>query len=296
MESAFSVRPLEALLRAGHDVRFVMRPIGGLSSRQDVTLKRHRGFDLAMRRLVGLGDDAAIRNPLAMAADRDIPAWLVGNVNTSLVHKLFRREAIDLIVIAFFNQLLKPATYGLARLGAINLHPSALPRYRGPAPLFWTYRDGVDRTALTVHRLAAGEDNGNILVQRHVDIPLGLPGEDLVDELADISLSATPEAIDLVVDGAPGTPQDDAGATRAPRPGEADTMLTPALGATRLYHMARGLGRWNNLTMTVGDDRFRVIDGVGLEAGQTLPGDTAVIGSDLLVACDDGLVRLRVRL
>ena len=295
MESVFSVRPLEALLQAGHDVRFVMRPIGPLSSRGDVVLKRHRGFDLAMRRLLGLGNATAENNPLAMAADRDIPAWLVGNVNTSLVHRLLRRERIELIVIAFFNQLLTPTTYGLADLGAINLHPSALPQYRGPAPLFWTFRDAVPSTALTIHRIAAGEDNGNILEHCPVEIPLGLAGEDLVDQLADQAHAFTPIAVEKVANGVPGTPQDEALATRAPRPGPGDVVVDASFGATRLFHFVRGVGRWNNVTIEVGGERVRLLDGVDLDVDRRLPGESAIVGDDVLVGCPDGVVRLRMR-
>ena len=184
MESVFSVRPLQAMLRAGHDVRFVMRPIGPLATRRQAILRRHRGFDVAVRRLLGRDDgEAARRDPFTVAANADIPAWIVGNASAPAAVKLVERERVDVLVIAFFNQLLKPAMLAAARFGAVNLHPSLLPAYRGPAPLFWTYRDGAAESGLTVHRVGPGEDDGAILAQTAVPVPFGMPGEELVDAL-----------------------------------------------------------------------------------------------------------------
>ncbi len=295
MESVFSVRPLEALLAAGHDVRFVMRPIGPLASRNEAVLKRHRGFDLAMRRLLGLKDDTIHTNPLAVAADRDIPAWLCGNANTPQVQQLLRREKVDLIVVAFFNQLLKPAVLAIPELGAVNFHPSLLPAYRGPSPLFWTYKDGCETTGLTIHRIAAGEDDGAVLRRLPAPLPLGKAGEDLVDELADLAAAHIVAAVEDVAKGMPGDAQDPIAATRAPRPAEQDLIIDGAVPARRLFHFARGVGRWNPLWCSAVGDRLRVLDADSWDDSAALPGEHALVGDILHLGTVDGIVRLKVR-
>ena len=295
MESVFSVRPLEALIAAGHDVRFVLRPIGPLSSRSEPVLKRHRGFDLAMRRMLGLNDDAIRTNPLAVAADRDIPAWLCGNASTPQVQQLIRREKVDLLVVAFFNQLLKPAVLSIPRLGAINFHPSLLPAYRGPAPLFWTYKDGRDETGLTIHQIAPGEDDGAVLARLPLPLPLGMPGEELVDELAELAAHNVVDAVEAVARGAAGVPQDPAAATRAPRPLEHDLVIDAALPARRIFHFARGVGRWNPLWCHAVGDRLRVLDADSFDDSVALPGEHALVGDLLHLGTVDGVVRLKVR-
>lgn len=303
MESVFSVKPLEAILAAGHDVRFVMRPIGGMETRTRPVLKRHRGFDVAVRRALGIerGRDDPSRNPLAVAADRDIPAWLVGDASSAPSIALMKRERVDLLVIAFFNQLLKPPVLATAPGGAINLHPSLLPKYRGPAPLFWTFRDGLQTAGLTLHRVASGEDDGDILLQEEVPLPLGTPGEDLVDDLAGRAARMTVEALRALdaggagEPGLPGRPQDPREATRAPRPGPADLLVDRHLGARRVFHFVRGVGRWNPLHVDVGGTRVRVVDAVELDEDRRLPGEVAVVGDLLHLGCDDGVVVLRTR-
>ncbi|MBI1947037.1 MAG: hypothetical protein HYS27_15175 [Deltaproteobacteria bacterium] len=297
MESVFSVRPLQAMLRAGHDVRFVMRPIGPLATRTHAVLRRHRGFDVAVRRLLGRGDgDAARRDPFTVAADADIPAWIVGNASAPAAVRLVERERVDILVIAFFNQLLKPAVLAAARYGAVNLHPSRLPAYRGPAPLFWTYRDGADESGLTVHRVAPGEDDGDILAQTAVPVPCGLPGEELVDTLAEHAEGSLVAVLAALERGtAVGTPQDASRATRAPRPCDADLLVDGSLGARRVFHFVRGVGRWNPLVVDVAGTRVRVVDAVELDLERRVPGEVALVGDTVCLGCHDGAVMLRAQ-
>lgn len=304
MESVFSVRPLEALLDAGHDVRFVMRPIGGVETRKKPIVKRHRGFDVAVKKALGLTNtlEDAKRNPFIVAAARDVPAYVAGDASCPQAVELVRKEKVDVIVVAFFNQLLRPSLFQAAPLGAVNLHPSLLPRYRGPAPLFWTFRDGVAETGLTLHRIAAGEDNGDVLLQETVPIPFGMPGEDLVDELAARASRMTTTALEELVAGRiAGRTQDEAKATRAPRPTAPDLIIDPSMGAERIFTFARGVGRWNQLVAEVGggaggvSGRVRVVDAVEVDTSRRIPGETALVGDLLHIGCDDGIVVLQTR-
>lgn len=295
MESVFSVQPLEALLAAGHDVRFVLRPLGPLSTRHDPILRRHRGFDVAMRRLLGVRPDEQRTNPFAVAADRDIPAWLCGSVNTPMVRELIARERVDLIVIAFFNQLLSATTLQAAPLGAINLHPSLLPHLRGPAPLFWTFHAAEPQTGLTIHRVSPGEDDGDIVTALPVPLAPGTAGEDLVDELAALAAVHVDGAVARVAAGERGTPQDERLATRAPRPGPADVVIDPTWPAQRIFSFARGVGRWNNLVVHAAGEVHRVLDAIDVEGDRRLPGEQVLLGDELLLGTSDGVVRLQVR-
>lgn len=297
MESVFSVRPLEALLAAGHDVRFVMRPMGGIDTRTKGVIKRHRGFDVAVKRAFGFArEDDDKRNPLLVAARAEIPAYLVGNASCAPSVSVLKREKVDLVVIAFFNQLLKPDFLAVPPLGAINLHPSLLPQYRGPAPLFWTYRDGCSHAGLTLHQVAPGEDDGDVLAQEPVPVSLGLAGEDLVDDLATRAAAMTVSVVNALEHGtAKPTPQNPEKVTRAPRPTEHDLRVDASMGARRAFQFVRGVGRWNPVYVDVGGQRVRVIDAIELQEGQRMPGDSAVVGELLHLACEDGVVVLRTR-
>lgn len=89
----------------------------------------------------------------------------------------------DLIVVFGMSCLLSEAVFSRARLGAINLHPSYLPDYRGPNPDFWQYHDMVVEPGVTIHFIDKGEDTGGILAQKKVPIPLGMRSSDRLDRL-----------------------------------------------------------------------------------------------------------------
>lgn len=78
----------------------------------------------------------------------------------------------DLIVTLHFDQILSPGTIARARLGGINLHPSLLPRHRGPVPAFWGLLEGG--TGVTLHRLVPRIDAGEVIGQRAVALPEGV--------------------------------------------------------------------------------------------------------------------------
>src|SRR5215813_12698026 len=73
----------------------------------------------------------------------------------------------DLICIAIFPRILPRDLTGIAPLGAINAHPSLLPRHRGPLPLLWTYHADDRDAGVTVHHMNQVFDAGDIIVQEH---------------------------------------------------------------------------------------------------------------------------------
>lgn len=100
-------------------------------------------------------------------------ALIIQDVNGAAFHAALRAARPDLIVTFHFDQILAPATLALAPRGGINLHPSLLPRHRGPVPAFWCLAEGTT-PGVTVHRLAPRIDAGAILAQRAVPLPPGL--------------------------------------------------------------------------------------------------------------------------
>lgn len=293
MDSAYSVRPLQGLLNAGVEVALCLKPVGGVQTRGRTYLRRDHGITQALRHQVLPG--AEQRDPFITARRHGIPTYLVGNASSVPVIDLLRKAKIELMVIAFFNQLLKPEVFQWMPLGAINAHPSLLPKDRGPSPLFWTFHRAALETGVTVHQVAPGEDDGAILASQRLPLALGTTGEALIAQLAELNFELLPRVVHDVTTGC-ATPvaQDHTQATRAPRPTEADRTLSPALGARRLYALARGVGRWNALIFDTGSERLRILDAIAFEPGGTVPGDHARLGDALLVGCADGTVTFRV--
>ena len=76
----------------------------------------------------------------------------------------------DVVVMASFDQILKAKTLAVPTRGWLNIHPSLLPRHRGPEPIYWTIASGDREAGITVHRTVPRIDAGPILAQRRLDV------------------------------------------------------------------------------------------------------------------------------
>jgi methionyl-tRNA formyltransferase len=122
----------------------------------------------------GLGGGGASGGALAAAAAaRGVPIVEVRDVNGPEAAAAIRQAAPDLLVSFHFDQIFAPATLALAPRGGINLHPSLLPRHRGPVPTLWALAEERPAFGVTVHRLVPRIDAGPVLAQAAVTLPEG---------------------------------------------------------------------------------------------------------------------------
>lgn len=173
-------------------------------------------------------DELLVVSPRQASADAALQAHLerlgIEHLTTSGVRErafVSRLSAFapDLLLVATFPWRLPRSVRALARLGAINLHPSLLPRYRGALPEFWVIRDGERDSGLTAHLMDDGFDTGPILDATRVAIA----PDDTLLTLTERMCAAAPELVARVLeayrDGRPPSPraQDERLATTTPR-------------------------------------------------------------------------------
>ncbi len=107
----------------------------------------------------------------------------------------------DLMVV-YFSPLIDEAIFSVPRHGSINLHPSLLPKYRGKHPLFWSCLNMETETGVTVHFLARGADNGDILLQRGFPLGRGQREAEIASHaIKEVGVPLLLEAIDLIAHG-----------------------------------------------------------------------------------------------
>ena len=115
------------------------------------------------------------------ASHSGIPYFLLHRRNDTEFRAWLRRLEPDVALVHSMSQLLTPATLSIPRFGILNLHPSILPAYRGPNPLFWMYHDFVRTSGVTLHFVDEGEDTGDIVSQAEFSIPLGMRSPEFLD-------------------------------------------------------------------------------------------------------------------
>jgi methionyl-tRNA formyltransferase len=123
----------------------------------------------------------------------------------------------DLLVVAAYGQILKPEVIAAATHGAINVHASLLPKYRGASPIAHAILNGETRTGVTIIRITPGLDAGDMLAQEAVDVGSDTTGE-LEARLAPLGARLCLDVIQRMKAGpVSGTKQDRALVTKAPK-------------------------------------------------------------------------------
>lgn len=108
-----------------------------------------------------------------MARRFGLPLHRIGDINGDTTAALLRAARPDVIVSLHCDQILAEATLALAPLGGINIHPSLLPRHRGPMPVFWAMQEEPPATGASIHRMVPRIDAGAVLAQQQVALPAG---------------------------------------------------------------------------------------------------------------------------
>jgi methionyl-tRNA formyltransferase len=157
----------------------------------------------------------------------------------------FRRLAPDLGVVAAYGQLLPPALLGVPPHGFVNVHTSLLPRYRGAAPIQWALLDDQSETGVTIMKLDAGLDTGDILAQRTTPIHAEDDAESLHDRLAQMGAELLVQTIpDYVAGRVRPRPQDETGASYARKITKEDGHLDWSRPARELWNRVRAFRPW----------------------------------------------------
>lgn len=227
MRIAFCGLPLAALLlaRDGHEIVWA-----GVC----------RSDALGVRRLrARLG-----RDRVAMVPDLEAAAEKV------------RPLAPDLVVSWFWTKKMPRVFRTLAPLGAVGVHPSLLPRHRGPDPYFWAIDAGDERTGVTAHVLEDEYDTGAILGQEELAIDPSWNAWTLAKKLDRPSLALLRETVRRYAEeGAPaGRPQDEAQATSAPPPTDDELELRWTDGADAIVRRVRAASPWPGAFTAIADE------------------------------------------
>ena len=151
----------------------------------------------------------------------------------------------DVSVVIAYGKILPQRYLDLPKHGCFNVHASLLPALRGAAPIQWSVIRGHAQAGVTIMRMDAGMDTGDIGLQVAVDIdPMETSGA-LHDRLAPIGAQAMADALRRLCDGSlTFTPQDHEHATMAPRLAKRDGLIDWSRSAQKIHDHVRGMSPW----------------------------------------------------
>lgn len=151
----------------------------------------------------------------------------------------------DLIVVAAFGQILRPAVLDLPPLGCLNVHGSLLPRWRGAAPIQAAILAGDRETGITILKMDPGVDTGPILNQRPIPIAPDETGGSLFKKMSALGVELLLETLpDYLAGKLQPIPQPEEGATYAPMLKKEDGLLDFTQPASALERRVRAMNPW----------------------------------------------------
>lgn len=178
------------------------------------------------------------------------------NVDAKTTLDYVRIAKPDLLVSWFWTTRLPPSLLTIAPLGAIGVHPSLLPRHRGPDPYFWAIDAGDAETGVTAHALAEEYDTGAIFGRRALAIDPTWSAWRLAKRLDRPSLALLRDVVRAHAEGRAPQPetQDEAFATAAPTPTDDDLEIRWQWSAERIVRRVRAASPWPGAFTEIGGE------------------------------------------
>jgi methionyl-tRNA formyltransferase len=269
----FSVPTLAEIMGAGHDVvaAYCQPP-------------RPAGRGMAER-----------KSPVHLfAQSAGIPVLTPKSLKDQAEQLVFASHQADVAVIVAYGLLLPGPVLASPRAGCFNLHPSALPRWRGAAPIQRAVMSGDEQTAVMIMRMDEGLDTGPICLAEAVAIGLNVTVGELQDVLARRGADLMVRALAALERGSLDcTAQPKSGVTYAAKISKVESRIDFAKPARDVHNLIRGIspfpGAWFEISQGGINERIKVLRSA-LAEGAGPPGE--VLDDSLTVACGDDAVRL----
>lgn len=180
-----------------------------------------------------------------LALEKQLPVVQPASLASSEVVKELAGFAPELIVVAAFGCILPPEVLSLPRFACLNVHPSLLPRHRGPSPVANAILCGDELTGVTIMLMDAGLDTGPILAQEKVGISFMDTTGSLSSKLADVGARLLLDTLPRWVQGEiKPQPQDETRATYSRLVTVKDAEIDWHLSAVELWRKVRAYNPW----------------------------------------------------
>ena len=275
----FSVGPLEALIKAGHEISLVVcqpdRPKGRSKEPSPCPVK-----ECALSHGLKVFQPERIKRAEAVEELKKYPA--------------------DVFVVAAFGQILSKEILEMPRFGCLNIHASLLPAYRGASPIQYAVINGDKESGVTIMQMDEGIDTGDILMQRSVEIDEDETGGSLFDKLSEVGSGLITEALDLLEKGEL-TPvkQDEAKSSHVGMLRKEDGLINWLRSAEEIERLIRGTDPWPGAYTYFRAKSLKIwkaeVTGgsVGENRAKAAPGYITGIDKDsFYVSCGEGTLRI----
>ena len=239
----------------------------------------------------GRGMELSFSPVKELALRAGLPVYQPEKMRDGTAISILRELRPDILVVVAYGRILPDDMLALPRYGAVNVHGSLLPKYRGAAPIQWAVLNGDRVTGVSTMFLASEMDAGDIIYTDETEIGEFETAGELFDRLMDMGAKLLVKTLRAIEDGsAPRTPQDHTQATYVKM---LDKSISPIDWNKRPREIVKhiyGLQPWPVATMELEGKTFRVFGAAYTEnRTEKTPGSVVSAGdAGIEIACADG--------
>jgi methionyl-tRNA formyltransferase len=206
---------------------------------------------------------------------------------------LLRELAPDLLLSFYYRNMIREEVLKIPSLGALNLHGSFLPKYRGRVPVNWAVINGESETGATLHYMVQKADAGDIVDQEKVEIAFSDTALDVFNKVTKAAVVVLARSFPLLVAGnAPRLPQDLARGSYFGGRRPADGRIDWQLSAIEIYNLIRGVTHPYPGAFTALNGKKIIIWSALPAEGEGEPGRIVSV-APLLIGTGAGLLEIR---
>ena len=239
----------------------------------------------------GRGMELSFSPVKELALRAGLPVYQPEKMRDGTALAILRELRPDILVVVAYGRILPDDMLALPRCGAVNVHGSLLPKYRGAAPIQWAVLNGDSVTGVSTMFLTSEMDAGDIIYTDETEIGEFETAGELFDRLMDMGAKLLVKTLRAIEDGsAPRTPQDHTQATYVKMLDKSISSIDWNKRPREIVKHIYGLQPWPVATMELEGKTFRVFGAAYTEnRTEKTPGSVVSAGdAGIEIACADG--------
>ncbi len=222
-----------------------------------------------------------------------VPVYQPDSLRTEQGALPIQEAAPDLLVVVAYGEILRRHVLELAPHGAINVHPSLLPRYRGSSPVRAAILNGDETTGVSIIKLIRKLDAGPIIYQQQVDIADRENAGELELRLAGVAAGLLPSAcLEWIGGSIEPRDQDESRASMTREWTRDDARIDWARDATDIERLVRASQPWPVAWTVLEGEPFRIHQVRVSQPTELAPGSVRRVGKQVLAGCGAGAIIL----
>jgi methionyl-tRNA formyltransferase len=231
---------------------------------------------------------------IQIAWECDLPVFELRRPAAAETQALVAELQPDVACVACFPWRIPAPLLALPPLGFLNMHPALLPDHRGPAPLFWVFRDGEPNAGVTIHFMDAGLDTGDIAAQASYALPDGVAGSVAQQQCDALGARLLLQALQGLRDGTLARRPQPPGGSYQPWPTPQDWQIPTSWEARRAFNFMRGTAEWGQpYPVETGGAELVLTTALAYHPNDVLPEAVVRVGDELLIQFAIGVLRAR---